>query len=48
MAASSSKNAATSIEKFVNPVSNLHSATFGLIQSDISPRILQFAAKYSF
>jgi len=33
---------------FANPVSNLHSATFGLIQSDISPRILQFAAKYSF
>jgi hypothetical protein len=33
---------------FANPVSNLHSSTFGLIQADISPRILQFAAKYSF
>lgn len=33
---------------FANPVNNLHSSTFGLIQSAADPRILQFAAKYLF
>ena len=33
---------------FNAPVSRLSSATFGLIQSSGDPRILQFAAKFSF
>jgi hypothetical protein len=33
---------------FANPVNNLRSATFGTVQSAADPRILQFAAKYSF
>jgi hypothetical protein len=33
---------------FNNPVTNLRSATFGRIQSAGDPRIIQFAAKYSF
>ena len=33
---------------FNAPVANLHSATFGIIQSAGDPRILQFAAKFSF
>jgi hypothetical protein len=33
---------------FSNPVSNLHSSAFGQIQAASDPRILQFAAKYSF
>ena len=33
---------------FLIPVSNIRSATFGLLQSAADPRILQFALKYSF
>jgi hypothetical protein len=33
---------------FSGPVSSLKSATFGLIQSSLDPRILQFAMKYTF
>jgi hypothetical protein len=33
---------------FNAPVNRLASATFGVIQSSLDPRILQFAAKYSF
>jgi Carboxypeptidase regulatory-like domain len=33
---------------FSNPVSNLKSSAFGLIQSAADPRILQLAAKYTF
>jgi hypothetical protein len=33
---------------FNAPVNNLKSATFGLIQSSLDPRILQFAMKYTF
>jgi hypothetical protein len=33
---------------FNNPINSLKSATFGLLQSSADPRLLQFAAKYSF
>jgi hypothetical protein len=33
---------------FLIPVTNIRSATFGLLQSAADPRILQFALKYSF
>jgi hypothetical protein len=33
---------------FGNPDNNLQDSTFGVIQSAVSPRILQFALKYSF
>ena len=33
---------------FGMPDNNLQDSTFGVIQSDVSPRILQFALKYSF
>jgi len=33
---------------FSNPINNLHSSTFGLLQSSADPRLLQFAMKYSF
>jgi hypothetical protein len=33
---------------FANPVNNLRSATFGLVQSSADPRLLQFALKYAF
>jgi hypothetical protein len=33
---------------FAAPVNSLESATFGFLQSAGDPRLLQFAAKYSF
>jgi hypothetical protein len=33
---------------FANPANSIRSATFGVLQSASDPRILQFAAKYSF
>ena len=33
---------------FANPSGNIRSATFGILQGAADPRILQFAAKYSF
>jgi hypothetical protein len=33
---------------FANPVNNLRSSTFGLVQASADPRLLQFALKYSF
>ena len=33
---------------FGNPANSLRSATFGVIQGAADPRLLQFAAKYSF
>jgi hypothetical protein len=38
----------TNHPNFANPDNNLQDSTFGKILSDSGPRILQFAAKYTF
>ena len=33
---------------FLNPTATMNSSNFGKIQTDVSPRIMQFAVKYMF